>query len=109
MSKFDELLDKLSKLKIIQKSYSWQEDLPEGLWEEYFVTSDGPIAYGIDNEFLHEFEISTEVYKFGDRYLGVRSIVYTFDDISDPADLYHTIEFFEMEPIQVTSYAKKKK
>jgi hypothetical protein len=104
---FDELLIKLRNLNIVQKSYDWQVDLPEDIWKEYFIKSEGPIEYGLDINFSHTCEISTQVYKFENRYLGIRSITSILDDITEPEDIHHTIEFFEMEPIQITSYAKK--
>lgn len=106
MLKFKELLEELQNLKISQKSLDWQEDLPEDIWNKYFKESEGPIEDGLDIDTHRWYELSTQVYKFNDRYLGVRSITNMFSESSEPDDIGYIIEFFEMKPIETITYVK---
>jgi hypothetical protein len=102
MDKFDELLEKLNGLKIIQKSIDWQEDIPEDIFNDTFNLVDSEL----DVDKHRWYETSVEVYKVFDRFLGVQSITDVFSEQSEVGDMYHTIKFFEMKPIQTTTYIK---
>jgi hypothetical protein len=105
---FDEMLKELNELKLTQCKYDWVEDLPDSLYQKYFDNTDyEEVLTGLDIETHRWYEKSISVYKFNDRYLGVNSITNIFSESSSPEDMYETIEFFEMEPIQVTSYKIK--
>jgi len=47
MSKFDELFKKLIGLKIIQKTGGWEDNIPEDIWDKYFVGNYKEIEFGI--------------------------------------------------------------
>lgn len=102
--KFDELLEKLQDLDIVQES-SWDECIPDDIWEEYFDKH--KVMDSIDTDEHRWYEVETIVVKVEDRYLGIRAITKMYSESSSYEDMYHTLEFFEMVPIQVTSYKKK--
>ena len=107
MEKFDELLQKLNELKIIQKSMTWEEDIPEDIWKEYFMSNIKVLTCNLNPDTHRWYELSTSVISIYDRFLGVESITNLFSESSSPEDCYVTLKFFEMKEIQITSYQIK--
>ncbi len=104
---FNELLEKLNGLKIIQKQISWQECLPEEIWNDYFDGNFNEIKNGLNPDAHRWHETSTSVIRIYDKLLGIRHITNLFSEMSSCEDCFVTIEFFEMNKINVVSYEKK--
>jgi hypothetical protein len=100
-----ELVDKLNNLKILQKSIDWVEDIPEDIWKEYFEFSDR-LDMELDVDKRRHYELSTDVYKINDKYLGVRRISNLYSEMSSCEDIYWTLQFFEMKQIKRITYEK---
>ena len=98
-----ELIEYLNSLKILQTS-CWDENIPEDIYDEYFTDKFESIEFGLDVEKHRWYEITTEVLKMNNNFIGVRSVTDTFSESSTIEDMYHKLEFFEMEQILVTSY-----
>lgn len=101
-----ELVEYLNSLKIIQKS-SWDEDIPEDIYTEYFEGSQ-TVESELDVDKHRWYETSTEVLKMNGGFIGVNSVTDTFSEQSEIGDMFHTIEFFEMEEIPSVTYKKLK-
>lgn len=104
MTKFEELLTKLSELNITQTKSDWAENLPEDIWKEYFFGKYDEVAYGLEVDTHRWYETSIDVIKIYDRFLGIRYITNMFSESQDWEDCYVTIEFMEMKEVQITSY-----
>ena len=106
MENFNELLEKLNGLKIIQKSMDWGECLPEDIWNEYFKGKYKEIAFGIDVDTHRHYETSITVINIFDeeKLLGIRHITNVFSESSMVEDCYVTILFYEMKEKVITSY-----
>ena len=102
-----ELVEYLNNLKIAQTS-SWDENIPEDVWNEYFKNKYESVEVGLDVDKHRWYELSTEVLSINDGFIGVHSVTDTFSEQSSIEDMYHHLEFFEMEEIKVTSYKIKK-
>jgi hypothetical protein len=107
MEDFDMLLEKLKSLEIIQKKGDWIEDIPQELYDTYFEPSET-----IEEETLTEkhrwYETAITVLKIFNRYLGIRYVSDLYSESMSYEDCFHTLKFFEVEPIQITSYKIKK-
>ena len=107
MKNFDELLKTLNELKITQKSMDWLEDLPNDIWEEYFKTNEIKcIKSDLDVDKHRWYETSITVYKYQDRFFGVRSVTNVFSEQSEVEDMFHTLKFFEMKEVITITYKK---
>lgn len=103
-SKFDELLEKLQGLNLIQTSICWEEIIPEDIWDEYFNEDYGEEAVGLDVDEHRHYETSISVVDVYGRLLGIRHISKVYSEQSCIEDCYHTVEFFEMKEVQTISY-----
>jgi len=108
MDKFDELLEKLNGLNIIQFSFDWAEDIPEELWEEYFENKYECVVTGLEVDKHRWYETSVTVIKINGRFMGIRSITDVFSEQMMCSDCYETIQFFEMKEISTITYQKIK-
>lgn len=106
MDKFDELLDKLNNLKIIQENGDWYENIPDDIWMEHFNKNFKEICSGLNVDTHRWYETSIAVIKIYDRFLGIQYITNMFSESSTYSDCYVTMKFFEMKEVQVTSYVK---
>ncbi len=106
MEKFDELLEKLNQLKIIQNSMDWAECLPQEIWEGYFKGNFKQLKHGLDVDQHRHYETSIQVIEIYGRILGIKSITNLYSESSSPEDCYVTIEFFEMKEVSIISYKK---
>jgi len=107
MEKFNELLEKLNSLSIIQTSVDWAECIPEDLWDEQFKGNFKVLKSGIDPDAHRWYETSVSVIRIYDGLLGISHISNLFSESLSCEDCYVTIGFFEMEEIVVTSYMPK--
>ena len=98
-----EIIEKLNNLKIIQKSMDFCEDLPEDVYETYFQKC---VNVGLNVDKSRWYEASIDVYKIPEGFLGVKSVTDTFSESTEVKDIFHTLEFFEMEEIQIVTYKK---
>ena len=105
MSKFDELLDKL-KTVLGEQTNSWEEDIPEDIWDEYFGDYE-EVCNDIDVDAHRWYETAIVVIKIFDRYLGIRVISKLYSEISSYSDIIHEYEVFEMEPMSSITYKIK--
>lgn len=105
-NKFDELLEKLSNIKIVQKSIDWTEDIPDDIWDDYFKDNQ-IIMPEMDVDRHRHYETSICVIKIFDRLLGIQNISNIYSEMSSASDMYHTLKFFEMEEVPSVIYKKK--
>lgn len=103
---FEELLNKLNKAKILQRSYDWQEDLSEDLCKE--LENAEEICSELDVDKHRWYELSTTVLKINNRFLGVEHISELYSKSSEYIDIFHTLKFFEMQEIMSPTYLRKK-
>lgn len=106
MEKFNELLEKLNGLKIIQKSMDWAECLPEEIWNEHFKGNFIQIKSGLDPDTHRWYETSISVISIYDKLLGITHISNLFSESSSCEDCFVTIDFFEMKEVQIISYKR---
>lgn len=107
MEKFSEMLAQLQSLNIIQKELEWQECIPENIYQNYFQDNCKFITSGLNMDERRHYEKSISVVEMYGKYLGVMHISKLYSEQSTCEDCYVTIEFFEMEPITITSYKRK--
>jgi hypothetical protein len=100
----ESLIEKLNNLKIYQESYEWVDDLPEDM-DKYFENK-SPIMDGLDVEKHRWYETAIEVWEIDGEYLGVRAITTLYSEMSTIQDMFHNLEFFEMEQIEKISYKR---
>lgn len=99
------IINELNNLKILQKSIDFIEDIPEDIYNNYFH------KLVQDELFIDKhrwYELSISVYEYNDLYIGVKHISNVYSEKSSVDDMYHTLHFYEMEPIQVTTFNFKK-
>lgn len=106
MEKFNELLEKLKGLKIIQKSMDWAECLPEEIWKDHFDGNFKELKNGLDVDQRRHYETSISIIEIYGKPLGIRHITNLYSESSSCEDCYVTIEFFEMKEVLIKSYEK---
>jgi hypothetical protein len=104
MEKFNELLEQLQGLKIIQKSIDWAECLPEQIWNDHFKGNFKELKKGLDVDQRRHYETSISIVEVYGKPLGIRHITNLYSESSSCEDCFVEIEFFEMEEITVKSY-----
>ena len=98
-----ELVEYLNSLEIIQKG-SWDEDIPEEIWEKYFENKYETVDSELDIDKHRWYETSTEVIKINDGFIGIRSVTQRYSENSSIEDMYWSLMFFEMKEIKIVSY-----
>lgn len=106
MGKFNELLEQLQGLKIVQTSIDWAENLPEQIWNDHFKANFKELKNGLDVDQRRHYETSISVIEIYEKLLGIRHITNLYSESSSCEDCYVTIEFFEMEEVVVKSYQR---
>lgn len=106
VAKIKEIIDELNNLKIIQKTIDFLEDLPEDIYKKWFENRDVDSDLNVNKHRWYETSIS--VFEIPQGFIGVKSVTDTFSEQSMVEDMFHTLEFFEMEPIITTTYKIKK-
>ena len=101
-----ELVEHLNSLNITQTS-EWSEDIPEEIWNEQFKDNHHVIAKGLNVDKHRWYELSTEVIKRNNGFMGVRSVTDCFSESSSIEDMCHDLEFFEMEEVSSVTYINK--
>jgi hypothetical protein len=107
MEKLEEIIKELNDLRIIQKSMSWEEDIPEDTWNKYFKDNMKLVKVNLNPDGHRHYELSTSVMEMYNGFLGVQSITNLFSESSSPEDCYVTLRFFEMEEVKIISYREK--
>jgi len=102
-----ELVEHLNSLNILQK-YSWSEDIPDEIWDEYFENNKAILESGLDIDKHRWYELSTEVISINGGFIGVRSVTHCFSEKSSIEDMNYHLKFFEMEEKIKTTYVKLK-
>ena len=101
-----EIIDYLNSLEIVQESTEYLEDLPSEVYDKYFRNS-----FLFDREILIEkftcCETSIDVWHTEEGIIGVRYVSKMYNESSEMIDIYHTLEFFEMEEFTKVSYRVK--
>jgi len=100
-----ELVEYLNGLKILQTS-SWDECIPEVVWNEYFECKYKTVDSGLDVDKHRWYELTTEVIEINGGFIGVRSVTDCFSEQSSIGDMGCRLLFFEMKEVQITSYEK---
>jgi len=102
-----EVVDYLNELKIEQTSIEFDENnFPENIYEKYFENG-SCLAEELDINKHRWYETGLSVWEIKEGLLGVRIVTKLYSENSDIEDIYHTLKFFEMEEITVTSYKQK--
>ena len=107
MSKFDELLRSLKESNQSQLDSCWEENIPNELYEAHFMDNYELVAEGLDVDTHRWFERSTVVVKIHGRFLGINLITNVFSDGASVDDVGGSVEYFEMEEVNVISYEQK--
>lgn len=107
MENFNEMLKELNDLKIVQKTMSWEEDIPEDMWNKYFKDNIKFVKINLNPDAHRWYELSTSVVEMYNGFLGVESVTNLFSEEMSAEDCNVILKFFEMEQIQITSYKKK--
>lgn len=98
-----ELVQYLNSLNISQTS-SWDEDIPEDIYQEYFQDKYETVESGLEVNKHRWYETSIEVIKINDGFIGINSVTDTFSEQSSILDMFFTLQFFEMKEVLVKSY-----
>ena len=106
MDKFDKLLEQLQNLKIQQNS-SWDECLPEDIWNDHFKGNFIEKAKGLLVDQRRWYEISTEVIEIYGRLLGISSVTNLYSESMDTEDCGVEVCFTEFKAVESVSYIKK--
>ncbi len=106
MEKFNELIEQLQGLKIVQTSMDWAENLPDQIWNEHFNGNFHTLKNGLDVDQRRHYETSISVIEVYGKPLGIRHITNLYSESSSCEDCYVTIEFFEMKEVSVITYVK---
>ena len=102
-----EIINELNNLKIIQKSTDWLEDLPENVYQKYFY--DKPcVEQECNIEEHRHYELAIDVYRLSKGYIGIIYVSKLYSEQSSVDDIFHTLKFVEMEPLEVVTYKIKK-
>ena len=107
MEKFNELLEKLNKLNLTQKTIDWEENLPVEIWEEYFEKNYKDLKCNISPDARRWYETSITVIQIYDSFLGIEHITQMYSESSSCEDCYFKMKFFEMKEVKIVSYEKK--
>ena len=105
MEKNKELVDHLNNLKILQTS-SWDENIPEEIWDKYFKNKHEEVKTGLNVDKHRWYEVSTTVIHINDGFIGIHSVTNCFSEQSSIEDMYHHLEFFEMKEVSQPTYVK---
>ena len=100
----ENLLKQLNELNIIQKSYELKEDLPQVIYKKHFKNL---LASGLEVDKHRWYETSIYVFKTELGIIGVRAVTDLFSEMGEIEDVYHKLEFFEMQEITTVTYIKK--
>ena len=98
-----ELVEHLNNLKILQTS-SWDENVPEEIWDEYFKDNHEIVKYGLNVKTHRWYELSTTVIKLNGGFIGVISVTHCYNEKSTIEDMYHYLEFLEMKEVNQPTY-----
>lgn len=101
-----ELVEYLNNLKILQIS-CWEECIPEDIWNKYFKDKHTIKEESLNIDKHRWYELSTEVIKINNGFIGVRYISNLYSEQSSYEDMYHTLKFFEMEEVPSVTYKNK--
>ena len=100
----EELLAMLNGLEIVQKSFEFENDLPEEIVDKYFKNR---IASDLLPDRRRWYETSISVFKTDKGFLGVRSLTSLHSESSDVEDCYHKLKFYDMVEKSIITYALK--
>jgi hypothetical protein len=103
-----DLVNELNSRKIIQVGIDWEENIPENVWEEVFENNYDPVKEGLDVDKHRWYELCTSVFSLNGKLIGVRHVWDLFSESMTVEDVYHTLEFFEMEAVEVKTVKYKK-
>ena len=94
----------LNGLKIIQKSFEFEEDLPEEIVDKYFKNR---IASDLLPDSHRWYETSISVFEIDEGYLGVRALTQLYSEYSEVKDCYHVLKFYDMAEKSIITYVPK--
>ena len=100
------MIKDLNDMKIIQENIDWAECIPDGVWAEIegnFKTVDE----GLLVDTRRWYELSVTVIEIDNIFIGIEHITNLFSESSSCEDCCHTVRFFKMKPIQVTTYERE--
>jgi hypothetical protein len=103
----EELVRKLNNLNISQTSCDWEENIPNGIYNEYFDNKGKEVGEALDIEKHRWYETSTVVVEINGEFMGINLVTDIFSENMDISDCGEVITFFEMEEYITTSYKSK--
>ena len=99
------MIKELNNLQILQTSIDWQEDIPEDLYDKYFLSSEEVAQVNTDKH--RWYELCDTVLRIEDKLIGVQHICDVYSENMLVSDCFHHLVFFEMEEIITKSYKRK--
>lgn len=107
MNKFDRMLKELQESADVQDG-CWEECIPDKIWDEFFRDCEFEIVDVTDVIEDKWHIISTVVVEMFGRLLGIRKITIKQPKVVSYKDLYHKLEYFELEMVKRTIIYKRK-
>lgn len=106
MKTTEQVIYELNEAKISQTSIDFEEDLTE----EQIADLGLCVAGELERDQHRWYDLSIDVYhrKEDDKYIGVLHVSNLYSESSSVDDLGFTLEFFEMYPVTVVTYATEK-
>ena len=104
MKEFNELLERLTSLDILQKYGEWAENLTDDIWDEHFNGNYKVRQSNLDISTHRWYETSVTVIEIYGGLIGIRHITNLFSESSDYEDCYVKITFHKMKEVKITSY-----
>ena len=98
---FEAMLKELNVLKIL----NIEEELPEHHWDTF--SSENKVAKGLDVDTHRWYELSTEVFKAGEWFVGARGVSNIFSESMGLEDCGIDTHFSEMIPQKTVTYIQK--
>ena len=107
MEKFDELLEQLKALKLIQTKMDWAENIPQDIWDKYIDDKFETVSEDLNVDRHRHYETSITVIKIYDRLLGITHISNIYSEGNECEDCYVEMQFSEMIAIPTVAYTRK--
>jgi len=101
-----QLVEHLNNLQIHQKSYEWEEDLPEEIYKEYFEDKDSYLVTDLNVDKRRWYETSETIIEIPIGILGIRLVTNTFSEAQMIEDCEHHYSFFLANPVETITYVK---
>lgn len=107
--KFEDLLKRLQKTEIIQSHWDneWIYNFPEDIQKLFKQGDYKVVKTEIDVDKHRWYETSITVVEVFGSLLGIRLVSKSYSETQELEDIYHFLEFHEMEEFTTVSYKQK--